>query len=494
MNPAPTITVDGTSIPRRSPGASTSAWGLAQVAIKRAQQDDSKKVLVLSFSAPSGDPLGWLGHHHGVPSVYWRGRDGWEYAGLGVSHLIAAQGVEAMQSCADSASRFLREDVIHESSPQARRPRFFGGFAFDPAHPARQEWDESGFNDAVLVLPEAVYAHKDTQSYLFFSFEVTPRSTPDALVDRLAILNESYWHGFECPARAPLLDNLIASEDSSARGTDWLRRCSRIVSDLQSGTIDKVVLAQRVAARLASASADVLNPWPLVAALRDFDPICYQFAFQFNDRYAFVGASPEQLFRLSGRQLESEAVAGTIVRGHSEDEDNRLEEQLVRSAKDQLEHQYVVDAIRAGLGQLSAGQSPAARSRLDVVRLKTLQHLRSLMSIEVRDDVTVGAVLSTLHPTPAVAGVPREEALEAIRDQEPVARGWYGGPVGWIGADAAEFAVGIRSALLSVDRAWLYAGAGLVRGSVPEEEWREVQNKLQAFQSAANSPRPLPLT
>jgi menaquinone-specific isochorismate synthase len=115
-----------------------------------------------------------------------------------------------------------------------------------------------------------------------------------------------------------------------------------------------------------------------------------------------------------------------------------------------------------------------------------------MMSVDLRDDIKLRDILATLHPTPAVAGVPRDKACATIRSHETDSRGWYGGPIGWIGADAAEFAVGIRSALLGPDAAWLYAGAGLVSGSISENEWLEIQDKLQAFRSAVSSPRQTP--
>lgn len=492
MNPTVPIAPPVTTGTITAANPANSAWELARVAIERAHATDSKTVLVLAFNAPSGDPLGWLSHHQGVPSVYWRGRDGWEYAGLGAVHVIVQQGPTAMREAADSAGQFLRDHVVFESSPQARRPRFFGGFAFDPQNLNRERWADAGFGDAVLVLPEAVYARRDTQSYVFFSFEVTARSTADTLVDRLALLNEIYWHGFDCPSRIDQI-KLDGESDASESGRGrWTAHTSDILRQIDSGVLQKVVLAQRQSLSFSSDSSGELNPWPLVAALRDFDPMCYQFGFQLTDRYAFVGASPERLFRLSGRKLESEAVAGTIGRGVDDADDRKLSEELAASAKDQLEHRFVVEAIQNGLTELAGNPASDLNARLDVVRLRTLQHLRSTMSVDVHADISVGDVLTTLHPTPAVAGVPRNESFAAIRAHEEHPRGWYGGPVGWVGGDAAEFAVGIRSGLLGVREAWLYAGAGLVRGSVPENEWKEIQDKLQAFRSAVSSPRPTP--
>ena len=479
-------------MPNATASPSSSSWELARVAIERASITDTKTILVLGFNAPSGDPLGWLAHHQGVPAVYWRARDGWEYAGIGAVHVIAGQGPDAMRIAADEAAVFVRERMVYESSPQARKPRFFGGFAFDPQSHDHGLWPDGGFGDAVLVLPEAVYARRDTQSYVFFSFEVTARTTPETLIDRLALLNEIYWHGFDCPSRLLSIELDNDDQRSDDDHEQWLEHSRAILQQFVHGDLEKVVLAHSQSLHVKSESVGSLNPWPLVASLRDFDPACYQFGFQLSDRYAFVGASPERLFRLTDRRLESEAVAGTIARGIDESDDRLLAERLVASTKDQLEHRHVVDAVHHGLAQLTVNGTNGTESQLDVTRLRTLQHLRSVMSVDIRDDVTPGEILKTLHPTPAVAGVPRDMARKVIRTHEHDARGWYGGPVGWIGADAAEFAVGIRSALLSHNMVRLYAGAGLVPGSVPEDEWREIQDKLQAFRSAVSSPRPTP--
>ena len=97
------------------------------------------------------------------------------------------------------------------------------------------------------------------------------------------------------------------------------------------------------------------------------------------------------------------------------------------------------------------------------------------------EGVTDAALLQALHPTPAVGGYPRGEALEEIRNLEPFDRGWYAGPVGWIGPEASEFAVGLRSGLVRGRTLALFSGAGIVAGSVPDEEWAEIEQKISDF-------------
>ena len=119
-----------------------------------------------------------------------------------------------------------------------------------------------------------------------------------------------------------------------------------------------------------------------------------------------------------------------------------------------------------------------------MIRPSLRRHLVSRVGAGLRDGVTDADLLGALHPTPAVGGYPKEGALEGIRALEPFDRGWYAGPVGWVGADGAEFAVGIRSGLVRGRTLALYSGAGIVAGSRPEEEWAEVEQKIKDFTDA----------
>jgi menaquinone-specific isochorismate synthase len=152
---------------------------------------------------------------------------------------------------------------------------------------------------------------------------------------------------------------------------------------------------------------------------------------------------------------------------------------LLTSGKERREHAFVQQAIQSSLEALCTRvESPDAPSELLLTRGR---HLHARLTGTLRPDVTAVELLDALHPTPAVGGVPGDAALTAIRDQEPFDRGWYAGPVGWVGADAAEFSVAIRSGLVEPTRLALFSGAGIVDGSVPEREWDEIEQKLGDF-------------
>ena len=238
---------------------------------------------------------------------------------------------------------------------------------------------------------------------------------------------------------------------------------------------DKIVLARR-----SVFDFDVyIDPCALLKHLKDKTPRCFHFCFQTGNTTAFLGASPERLYRRSEDHIETEAVAGTSARGASREEEAALEQELLSCSKNALEHRYVVDAIQAALNELCSEVQADPKARL--VKLEGGQHLVTRFAGTLRGKVSDDQIVARLHPTPAVAGCPRDEALTAISDMEPFSRGWYAGPVGYVGYGQSEFAVAIRSALVNHDKLSLYAGAGIVEGSTAEGEWREIETKIGNF-------------
>jgi menaquinone-specific isochorismate synthase len=250
---------------------------------------------------------------------------------------------------------------------------------------------------------------------------------------------------------------------------------------LADGALQKVVLARRTTFDFDTA----LDPTGLLRRLRADAPEGFAFLFQPANAGAFLGISPERLFCQHGRAVESEAVAGTRPRAAAAPEDAALRDALLGSEKDRREHAFVQRYVAQTLRSLctSLDEQEAAPLALSYGR-----HLRARFRGRLREDVTPNDMLRALHPTPAVGGLPPEAARSCIREREPFDRGWYAAPVGWMGPAengtlAADLAVGIRSGLVhrSGRRLDLFAGAGLVEGSVPGEEWDEIEQKLNPF-------------
>lgn len=209
---------------------------------------------------------------------------------------------------------------------------------------------------------------------------------------------------------------------------------------------------------------------------------CYRFCFQPKPGVAFICVSPERLYKRQDRFIRTEAVAGTCPATGNDLADAKLARGLMDSEKDRREHQYVLEAIKHELS--SRCHAVHADDNISVMTLARYQHLYAQVEGILDQFHTDAELLRSLHPTPAVGGVPTDKALDWIAQTEPFDRGWYAGPVGWVGCDSAEFAVAIRSALITDNTISVYAGAGIVEGSVPTMEWKELENKIGHYASA----------
>ncbi|HMB91534.1 MAG TPA: isochorismate synthase [Rhodothermales bacterium] len=417
---------------------------------------------IVQVALPVGDvkAFRWLQAQSTAAKVYWSGRDGtMEVAAMGEADVCcrpAPAGFEALR-------RHLAP-VLASCDPQAR---YYGGLRFDPSLASSEPW--AAFGAYRFVLPRFEVRMQPEGAVLICNL-VLPRDH-----DRKAnVLAEIKSLSFSAGLAAQGVPTPVGRADQPAR-MRWSEMIAWALGAFETNGLDKVVFAREAAFDFDG----TLDPLALLENLKAGTPGCFHFCFQPAEGTAFVGASPERLFRRQGRIIDSEAVAGTRPRGASATDDARLLEELLQSDKDQREHEYVRISLREKLGPLS--ETFHLDAQPSEMKLASGRHLVSRAHSTLREEVTSLDVLQALHPTPAVGGYPTPEALSAIRSQEPFDRGWYAGPVGWIGPDAAEFAVGIRSGLVQPRHLSLFSGAGIVPGSRPNEEWKEIECKISDF-------------
>lgn len=455
-------------------------WDRVRSALRQPASDAAcvTRVTVPLDDAP--DPLDWLHAQPFGEAAYWSGRDDDRtVAACGVADVLA-RGAQPLDY--DALRRGL--DARLADAPDA--VRYYGGLRFDASQPPAPDapdvlWD--GFGTSRFVLPRFEIVRDGGGTHLACSL-VLPRDAerPHALrraVDALVLPTTVSPGALPSPQ---------ARADAPAHAA-WTRMVHWALDAFDAETLAKVVLARRATFDFGEA----LDPLLLLHHLQPATPGCFHFAFRpdggAGDRgdgapawmggSTFLGASPERLFHVSGRTVHSEAVAGTRSRGDSVQSDAALHDELLESEKDRREHAHVEDAILDTLATLCTDVRPVQDPT--ALTLARGRHLRSRLQGTLHDDVHPVDVLAALHPTPAVGGVPTRDALDAIRTQEPFDRGWYAGPVGWIGRDAAEFAVAIRCGLVRHDRLALYSGAGIVEGSDPDAEWDEIEQKIGDF-------------
>ena len=235
------------------------------------------------------------------------------------------------------------------------------------------------------------------------------------------------------------------------------------------------------------------SPISIYRAVRSLNPSPYMFLIQIGGR-AVIGASPEMLVRVRGRNLEYRPIAGTRPRGRTRDEDIRLAEEMKGDGKEVAEHLMLVDLGRNDLGRVAQFGSVKVDSLMDVEKYSHVQHLVSHLSARLRDGRDRFDALASCFPAGTVSGAPKVRAIEVIRSLESTPRGVYAGAVGYFDyAGNMDTCIAIRTLTLEKGIARVQAGAGIVADSVPELEFDETVNKaramLKAVELAENSMR-----
>jgi len=334
-----------------------------------------------------------------------------------------------------------------------------GGFAYRPDREPGGAW--SGFPALLFRVPALAVLRRRGRTFV-----VAATEDAEALLDLTATA-----------ARAPSARKLDVSPVRNPLA--WTAAVESAAARLRAGGAEKVVLAREVIAH----GDGVVAAGTVVRSLRAAYPSCFTYLISGADGTAFAGASPELLVRRAGARAFAQPMAGSVARGASDSEDERLADTLVQSTKDADEHrvvsQFVVDALRPFSSGVSA-RGP------EVVRFTNIQHLATSVSADLNHPAADALTLAAaLHPTPAVGGWPREAADALIDALEGMERGWYAGAVGWIdGRGDGELAIALRCGLLWEDGARLYAGVGVMPDSDPARELEETELKFKALLTA----------
>lgn len=256
----------------------------------------------------------------------------------------------------------------------------------------------------------------------------------------------------------------------------YQKQVTRALSEIARGDYEKIVLAR--AQQLTT--REEFHPLGVLNHLRQHYAGCYAFSVANGSGQSFIGATPERLVRVAEGRMHSESLAGSAPRGQSASEDAAFARALLHNEKDRREHRLVVDSIAHCLADLNVRIEHPTSPR--VLGLANVQHLHTPISALLPAGVHILDLVERLHPTPAVGGTPRANAIAAIKRLEPFERGLYAGALGWIDhRGGGECFVGIRSALVDGRTATTYAGAGIVAGSDPQKEFAETELKFKAL-------------
>jgi isochorismate synthase len=352
-------------------------------------------------------------------------------------------------------------------------PILCGGFAFD-SKPDEHLSPWADFGAGALVVPELTgIAQRGVARWFVTARRGLLDTAGDRAVKLLRVATET---------AAPCPELVLLGPRSEADDSAYLATIAAALEGIGAGTLNKVVPARQVTTRFAGSPGESAVA-ALLRRLADRYPTATTFAVG-DGPLTLLGATPELLIRTRGGLAETDALAGSCERGDTPEQDAALARAMLASRKERHEHDAVVEHLRSRLTAAGVSLEPVP-AEPDVRMLPGIQHLHT--PLRGRVDPAPGAIFGlagSLHPTPAVGGLPAGAAIEFLRTHEPAGRGWFAGPVGWMDlAGNGELCLALRSGLAdsSTDELSLFAGSGVVAGSDPVAESAETDTKLNAL-------------
>ena len=254
----------------------------------------------------------------------------------------------------------------------------------------------------------------------------------------------------------------------------------RIKEYIIAGDVMQVVPSQRMSISYNRAPLDFYR------ALRITNPSPYMYLLDMGD-HQIVGSSPEILVRAEGGKVTVRPIAGTRPRGRTEEEDRKLERELLDDEKERAEHAMLIDLGRNDIGRVCMPGTVTITEKMAVERYSHVIHIVSNVEGEMREDVDALDVFRATFPAGTLTGASKVRAMEVIDELEVSQRGVYGGAVGyWSFRGDMDLAIAIRTGVIKAGRLYVQAGGGIVYDSDPDGEWQETLNKLGALIKAAS--------
>ena len=415
--------------------------------------------VVVRIPAEHQQPLAWLRAQQQYPKIYWQSRDGrFSVAGIGVTELIEAETGKDLPQAISKLEQTL-------AAPGGDKLIILGGVAFEAGATKSAEAD---FPPCRFVIPALALVRENQNYYWQITCSTANKPSVEELFDevqdqvRLTDVSSSEQSKFDVPR---ILEKF---EEPNRQQFDVA--LEQALAKISAGNLEKIVLARKTTSVLKQA----LDPLALLQQVGSGLNNCYQFGWIVDADRGFISVSPERLFSMQGQVLSADALGGSVLRGRDAREDDQFADRLLKDVRLRREHQAIRDFL---LRSIDPFATKVEFSDPEVLRLNTIQHLKSRLSAELKPGVGIKAVIEAIHPTPAVCGAPREAALTLISEIEAWNRGWYAGALGCCAAGEAEFAVGIRSARFQKEVVEVYAGVGIVAGANANEEWLELNAK-----------------
>jgi len=329
-----------------------------------------------------------------------------------------------------------------------------------------------------FILPEWVFITRGDQTELsiYPGFECQTYSTSNL------IFNLDFTISNYNPNYNPNFSPWVSYEEfpEHDQWSEMINKCDSLFNERE---LEKIVLSRKKIFNYSYA-IDPIHFFKKTLEKNNNANSSYAIFYQMSFDKAFISLTPEKLFSIKGQDFESISLASSAPRGMTIEEDQAFEKLLNENEKLVREHHLVTEEILKKIRPLSETISV---SEIQTMKLPYIQHRSTPISAKLLEGFSALEIIKLLHPTPAIGGLPSEKAQEKILEIEPYTRKSYAAPIGVISSHYSELAVGIRSALIEGERITLFGGAGIVKGSIAEEEWIETGLKMNPFLKVVNN-------
>jgi anthranilate synthase component I len=408
------------------------------------------------------------------------------------------RGVE-VRSITNSFDELRREVTQFRAPELPGNPRFFGGavgfLAYDIVR-CFERIPETANDD--LGVPDLYMMFTDTM-LMFDNVRQTLRIIANVPVDEFPSTRAAYQSAqikideiiarLKTPVVPPRLEGAASVSANDATITSNLTReaymatVSAAKEYIVAGDVIQVVPSQRFEAPLTA------HPFNIYRSLRAINPSPYMFYLRLGD-LTLVGASPEVMVRVEGRDVTLRPIAGTRPRGKTDAEDRAMEAELLADPKERAEHVMLVDLGRNDVGRVSEIGSVKVTEYMIVERYYSVMHIVSNVIGKLREECDAFDAFRATFPQGTVSGAPKIRAMQIIDELESTRRGVYAGAVGYFSYTGnTDTAIALRTLLIKNNRVYIQAGGGVVADSDPAAEFEESVNKARAMVRALQAAR-----
>ncbi len=403
-------------------------------------------------------------------------------------HPVSGAEDEIQNILTKHPGRYIQEIIEENRSPKLEGfPPFTGGlvgyFSYDyikysePSLELDAE-DQEGFNDVDLMLFNDVIAFDNFRQKIIIITNIKTENIQQEYeqgVERIEKISKIISGGALAEIKPAHVTSEFRKLFDKTEFCEMVKKAKRYITE---GDIFQVVLSNRLEADFEGSLLDVYR------VLRTLNPSPYMFYFT-SDDIEIAGASPETLVRLQDGTLHTFPLAGTRKRGETEEEDKRLEKELLADEKERAEHNMLVDLGRNDLGKISRFGTVEVEKYMSVERYSHVMHIGSTVKGEIREDKSAVHAIDAVLPSGTLSGAPKIRACEIINELENNKRGIYGGAIGYLDFTGnLDVCIAIRIAFKKNGRVFVRSGAGIVADSVPENEFEECINKAKAVMKA----------